>query len=317
MIRSIIRPPHRRGFTLIELLVVIAIIAILAAILFPVFAQAREKARQISCLSNVKQYGTAIMMYVQDYDEKFPLAFGAHPACPNPGQLCWNFNTPVPYNWRPPHQAGSMRYEIGTQQWANTTQPYIKNFDMYKCPSTTSTRLAGLDAEYAAPVVKPVNVSYTYNGLFHQYALAGVPFPSDAVVMWEGRGKVAFEGFALNNPVLTNCTTVGCTYKPRPNRNDCGGTSAADGGTSGWFGMTNTIWLHGKVQNWLYADGHTKARNGLGSVISTDPATNSNPTDARTDPFTGYNSAGLPNFGWTCGGHMIHFNPDKDPSLPY
>jgi prepilin-type N-terminal cleavage/methylation domain-containing protein/prepilin-type processing-associated H-X9-DG protein len=61
----------RRGFTLIELLVVIAIIAILAAILFPVFAQAREKARQTSCLSNMKQQGTAMMMYVQDYDDTY------------------------------------------------------------------------------------------------------------------------------------------------------------------------------------------------------------------------------------------------------
>ena len=66
------RPQSERGFTLIELLVVIAIIAILAAILFPVFAQAREKARQASCLSNCKQIGTASNMYVQDYDETFP-----------------------------------------------------------------------------------------------------------------------------------------------------------------------------------------------------------------------------------------------------
>src|SRR5437867_8140420 len=62
---------RRRGFTLIELLVVIAIIAILAAILFPVFAQARASARQATCLSNLKQIGTAAMLYVQDYDEKF------------------------------------------------------------------------------------------------------------------------------------------------------------------------------------------------------------------------------------------------------
>ena len=63
---------RRRGFTLIELLVVIAIIAILAAILFPVFAQARDQARQTTCLSNMKQLGTALMMYGQDYDETLP-----------------------------------------------------------------------------------------------------------------------------------------------------------------------------------------------------------------------------------------------------
>ena len=64
---------RKRGFTLIELLVVIAIIAILAAILFPVFAKAREKARQTSCLSNLRQIGTAILSYAQDNDEQFPI----------------------------------------------------------------------------------------------------------------------------------------------------------------------------------------------------------------------------------------------------
>jgi prepilin-type N-terminal cleavage/methylation domain-containing protein/prepilin-type processing-associated H-X9-DG protein len=66
---------RRNGFTLIELLVVIAIIAILAAILFPVFAKAREKARQTNCVSNLKQIGTAMLMYAQDYDETLPLAY--------------------------------------------------------------------------------------------------------------------------------------------------------------------------------------------------------------------------------------------------
>src|SRR6266516_2599720 len=69
--RAVPMQRHRRGFTLIELLVVIAIIAILAAILFPVFAQARDKARATGCLSNCKQLGTAVTMYAQDNDERF------------------------------------------------------------------------------------------------------------------------------------------------------------------------------------------------------------------------------------------------------
>src|SRR5580658_1916507 len=72
---------YRRGFTLIELLVVIAIIAILAAILFPVFSQAREKARAITCLSNCRQIGLGLMMYIEDYDEKYP---EEHPPDGNP-----------------------------------------------------------------------------------------------------------------------------------------------------------------------------------------------------------------------------------------
>jgi len=81
MSRTVPGIARKRGFTLIELLVVIAIIAVLAAILFPVFAQAREKARAIACLSNSKQIGLALYMYIQDYDEKYPQE---HPATDNP-----------------------------------------------------------------------------------------------------------------------------------------------------------------------------------------------------------------------------------------
>ncbi len=102
----------RKGFTLIELLVVIAIIAILAAILFPVFAKAREKARQTSCLSNMKQIGLASMMYAQDYDERLPGSCGP--------RTDWG----VPYvNYL---QCGHMQI-----------YPYMNNLQIFVCPSAS------------------------------------------------------------------------------------------------------------------------------------------------------------------------------------
>jgi prepilin-type N-terminal cleavage/methylation domain-containing protein/prepilin-type processing-associated H-X9-DG protein len=102
---------RRHGFTLIELLVVIAIIAILAAILFPVFAQAREKARQTSCSSNMKQQGLAVLMYAQDYDETLPPWW------------VWNLVPTNPKGW------GDHYY------WYVLILPYVKSRDIFRCPS--------------------------------------------------------------------------------------------------------------------------------------------------------------------------------------
>jgi prepilin-type N-terminal cleavage/methylation domain-containing protein/prepilin-type processing-associated H-X9-DG protein len=113
---------NRSAFTLIELLVVIAIIAILAAILFPVFAQAREKARSISCLSNMKQIGLGIYMYVEDYDETYPTAFAAMP-CINNGDLCQ------------PSVGGQT---LGPIPYDAQIDPYIKNIQIYACPSDSA-----------------------------------------------------------------------------------------------------------------------------------------------------------------------------------
>lgn len=125
---------NRRGFTLIELLVVIAIIAILAAILFPVFAQAREKARQTSCLSNFKQVALAHLMYVQDFDETF-----------------------APFMWGPGD--GGFSYDWATCfTWPQMVVPYVKNWPIFRCPS---------DA-YAKDSQSLVNMGYPANATGRQ-----------------------------------------------------------------------------------------------------------------------------------------------------
>jgi prepilin-type N-terminal cleavage/methylation domain-containing protein/prepilin-type processing-associated H-X9-DG protein len=119
----------RGAFTLIELLVVIAIIAILAAILFPVFARARENARRASCQSNLKQIGLGVLQYVQDYDEKYPIStYGYGPATPDTSQpvgkytVDWSNYTSSPHHW---------------YSWMDVIQPYMKSVQIFDCPSVS------------------------------------------------------------------------------------------------------------------------------------------------------------------------------------
>src|SRR5262249_52304866 len=124
---------RRHGFTLIELLVVIAIIAILAAILFPVFAQAREKARASACLSNTKQIALSLYLYVQDYDET------------TPGGCFANFGCPIDEN-------GKKSATNFTALWP--LRPYIKNDQVLICPSVTG---------WNRPDARPQKGSYASN----------------------------------------------------------------------------------------------------------------------------------------------------------
>lgn len=125
----------RRAFTLIELLVVIAIIAILAAILFPVFAKAREKARQSSCQSNLKQIGIAIMSYTQDYDEL----------------------TPIYYN----------TLTDGTKQlWAHRIYAYVKNTQLFRCPSGGWDPCANQNPRTIFCGLTGTKASYFYDNLY-------------------------------------------------------------------------------------------------------------------------------------------------------
>lgn len=120
------------GFTLIELLVVIAIIAILAAILFPVFARAREKARQASCSSNLKQLALAMTMYTSDYDSRFPFGGWQPPCgCPESSGQC-----AVANGCLDTCDSGWQQNTVGSMDWQNTVASYVRNRGLYRCPSS-------------------------------------------------------------------------------------------------------------------------------------------------------------------------------------
>src|SRR5262245_55177725 len=137
---------RKRGFTLIELLVVIAIIAILAAILFPVFSQAREKARAIACLSNARQIATGFMMYAQDYDERFCMTRSTTTLC-NGGTF---FNP-----------------------WSMTIQPYMKNFNVMTCPSDSTTGATAQFPKRSYVMVCGPNINITPPGCAYPGGIAG------------------------------------------------------------------------------------------------------------------------------------------------
>jgi prepilin-type N-terminal cleavage/methylation domain-containing protein len=149
----IISRPRRRGFTLIELLVVIAIIAILAAILFPVFAQARDKARSASCLSNQKQIGLGLMMYAQDYDDTLV-----------------------------------MRY-YGALTWKNVMDPYLKNEHVYRCPSNPAARITDVAKKYPGGYAmylpdEPIARLAGF-GMAYPQPQAGIANPASSVIILE------------------------------------------------------------------------------------------------------------------------------------
>jgi prepilin-type N-terminal cleavage/methylation domain-containing protein/prepilin-type processing-associated H-X9-DG protein len=275
---------RKTGFTLIELLVVIAIIAILAAILFPVFAQAREKARSISCLSNMKQIGLGMYMYTEDYDEKLPSVFALE-ACVNmanfagnPGNLCAvagdNGLGPVPFDVQ--------------------VQPYIKNDQIWACPSDSSPD-TWTDA--AAPVFdgnyigKHMRRSYGYVGnvFTTQYstANAGASDPNTGMSAWgNGNALAAFDQpadtvaiveswgiddsnesdtFYLNGPwgsMFTNCDNWKIAGRNVPAQGPADHFYPCETGAWPDFNDPNKHPLKGHTgaANYVFADGHAKLK---------------------------------------------------------
>ncbi len=265
------RAKVRHGFTLIELLVVIAIIAILAAILFPVFAKAREKARQTSCLSNEKQLGLGFTQYVQDNDERLP--------------------------------QGTVLNPMGGQGWASQIYPYVKSTGVYKCPDDSAQ--GGTN-----PVTYPVSYGYnlnqspalTQNGTTYN-TLAALTAPAKTVLVFEVDGMTADPTTPTNTASVSGWGTDGDNGSGSYQTN----IKYAMGCTGGSPNPCNNSLQTGRHtggSNVLFNDGHVKyllsryISSGTTATGQNDPpGRNGNFSSAAGTGFTG--DATHPNFSAT------------------
>jgi prepilin-type N-terminal cleavage/methylation domain-containing protein/prepilin-type processing-associated H-X9-DG protein len=237
----------RRGFTLIELLVVIAIIAILAAILFPVFAQARDRARSAACISNLKQMGTAWMMYAQDYDERFPVAQPLN---------VWD-NCPTMKD------RGAFGGWIG-----NLLMPYSKNADIFKCPTNprlnvvntgtgcgTGNDEALAKQRFGIPYLY-ISYGYNYVALWNR-GMGDIQRPSDQLAIYDAISQwtdcpyaaAGSCGIWAQRDIPAFLTKMGIPLHP-----------GMQNPASNWVGATvPRVAPHANMVNYMYADGHVKA----------------------------------------------------------
>lgn len=208
---------QKKGFTLIELLVVIAIIAILAAILFPVFARAREQARKTSCSSNLRQLGLGFAMYSQDYDERFCGIWSGD----------WDQNVP--------------NRQIN---WAPAIYPYIKNKQVYVCPSDSSGHAS----------------SYLGNNYIGNVKIAAVTRPSEQVILMDG----AIDNGCSRDPKDANCNPA----DPTPVSGKANGFNGLNADYTIWNsiervnGHRDGTWIaprHSNTNNMVFADSHVKS----------------------------------------------------------
>ncbi|MEI7577541.1 MAG: prepilin-type N-terminal cleavage/methylation domain-containing protein [Armatimonadota bacterium] len=298
---------QNRAFTLIELLVVIAIIAILAAILFPVFAQAKAAAKKTQALSNVKQMGTAFAIYSSDADDLYPIC-GYDPVA---GWL-QGYNMDAPSNWR----TNSATYiEAVSTAWANSTEPYKKNWQMLETPGGVDYRPSSIN--YAAGIRPFAKVGFTYNGLLTGFSGTAVNSPSQLILLSQLRGNLNQNGIAFESPWL-NCPqrAANCTYVP--SSATCGG--ATNGQWSETWAPASaanrvpTFWVHGRGMVNVFTDTSAKIRRMGGNTRAPGVTTGTVLSDFRTDPFYNYSATGQANGEWQDSNfcHSLLFQPDFD-----
>ena len=245
------------GFTLIELLVVIAIIAILAAILFPVFARARENARRSSCQSNLKQIGLGILQYVQDYDEILP---------PSQNDGLWKS---VP--------------------WHVLVQPYVKSYQLFKCPSNVSTGAVNNTTGHTADGVPADGVAISYETNGGNYA---GDFNGRRPFLWYGALTPQTNLASLNFPATTIFVHEQ-TSESEPMSYDL---TKFTGTVNGSGNIKKAFTNHLGTTNMLFGDGHVKAMRPTQTATATiNMWTNDNAnlggTGAPTAAITGMGTA--------------------------
>ena len=251
----------RKGFTLIELLVVIAVIAILAAILFPVFARARDNARRSSCQSNLKQIGLGLLQYTQDYDETLPTA---------EKNVVGSGGAP-PTQWSAPANATSVYATTSVQNWFKELEPYTKSWQIYRCPSAANGTMTAL----SAPTYEPYgdsNASYRPNSLLLQRRLSALQQAANLVAM--------HESLAPSHTVI---------YRPTP-QNFSLSPSFPLASTHVMTSWAEPFPMHFDGANRLFCDGHVKwakltnfAAQDYGLISATAPTGPSGSATATID----------------------------------
>lgn len=244
---------RKQGFTLIELLVVIAIIGILAAILFPVFARARENARRSSCQSNLKQLGLASMQYSQDYDGRFVLSISPNAAQTPPDGIYW-FNEGADPNW----------------VWPQLLHPYHKSIQVFNCPSMNEYMHKPYYGHYGANAF--IVGRSAYGAYLNEIHTAAIPSAAGTYLFMDS-GVYNIDSYYAQNP-------SGGFYLPGAGDAGISCTAAA-----AIFSKDCRTGRHFGGNNVAFVDGHVK---WLKSSVMIKEATQFNPsTHAKSawDPF--------------------------------